>query len=307
LKGENESMERLEKPIFIGGCGSSGTTLLRKMLNMHPNIACGEELSVFDRPRLYDMDMNHFYTYWRNQDFDRFDEDCMINIRVNLAGRPIGENNKSYFAWNRDSYFKPEEWETFFNEAISPPDFFNLALSEYARRQGKKRWAEKTPNNVFEIKRILKAFPDAVFIEVIRDGRDVVLSLTERRGSSIENAVYRWMLSINCGSAFSDGIKRFLSDTDNTTYVIYEDLVKRPVGVLKDLCKFIGEKYDPIMLEYWKKKYNTEEEVNTLGYGKKPVFTSSVGKWKKKGVKPLFLRHMRNTIWDLLENLGYEV
>jgi hypothetical protein len=300
-------MERLEKPIFIGGCGSSGTTLLRKMLNMHPNIACGEELSVFDRPRLYDMDMNHFYTHWRNQDFDIFDQDCMINIRVNMANQPPGQNSKSYFAWNRDTYFKPEEWESFFNEAESPPDFFNLALSEYARRQGKKRWAEKTPNNVFEIERIFKAFPDATFIEVIRDGRDVVLSLTERRGSSIENAVYRWMLSINAGYAFENNIGGFLSSSDDTTFVLYEELVKRPAAELKDLCKFLDEKYDPIMLDYWKKKYNTDEEVGNLGYGKKPVFTSSVGKWKGEGVKPMFLRHMRNSIWDLLKSLGYEV
>ena len=53
-------MERLSNPIFIGGCGSSGTTLLRKMLNMHPNVAVGPELSVFDRPELYSMDMNMF-------------------------------------------------------------------------------------------------------------------------------------------------------------------------------------------------------------------------------------------------------
>jgi hypothetical protein len=290
-------MERLERPIFIGGCGSSGTTLLQKMLNMHPNIAAGPELSVFDRPRLYDMDMNLFYTLWRNQDFDEFDKDCIINIRVHPG-------NKSYFAWNRDQYHKPEEWEKIFNEAESPVEFFDLALSEYARKQGKKRWCEKTPNNIYEIEKILEAFPDGQFIEVIRDGRDVVLSLVQRRGARLPDAVYRWITSIRSGYMRRDFN---FAITHRYNFLKYENIVSRPASYLRKLCAFIDEDYDPIMLKYWAKKYNTEDEVNNLGYGKKPVFTSSVGKWRKEDVNPTLLRSFELSINDTLENLGYEV
>ena len=180
-------MKDLKNPIIIGGCGSSGTTLLRKMLNAHPNIACGPEMSVFDRPALYDMDMSLFYTLWRNADFEELEEGCIFPIR--------STNNGSYFAFHREQYHNQKETDQLFNEAENPVEFFRLYFSLYAEKQGKKRWAEKTPNNIFCIEQIFKAMPDAKFIEVVRDGRDVVLSLVERRKMHPMIAIFRWLAS----------------------------------------------------------------------------------------------------------------
>jgi hypothetical protein len=292
-------MKRLEKPIFVGGCGSSGTTLLRKMLNMHPNIAAGPELSVFDRPHFYEMKMTLFYTLWRSNDFDVLDELCEFPLRVNPS-------NKSYFAWNRDQYHDDETWEKFFNEVETPVELFDHALSAYAAKHDKKRWCEKTPNNIFCVDQILKAFPDAVFIEMVRDGRDAVMSLVNRRGQHPMISIYRWIAAIKAGLKIKDNN---LSTNDKLAFttITYEDLVQTPAWTLREICEFIGEDYDPIMLQYWRKKYNTEKEVNDLGYGKKPVFTSSVGKWKKRGVNPTLQKMMKLTMSDLLEQLGYEV
>jgi hypothetical protein len=282
-------MERLKKPIFIGGCGSSGTTLLRKMLGMHPNIAAGPELSVFDRPALYEMDMNTFYTLWRSKDFTPFEDRVIVPIMIQPG-------NKSYFAWQREHFHKLEEWEKFFDFAESPADFFNIALSAWAKKEKKKRWCEKTPNNIFCIKEILDTFPDAVFIEVIRDGRDACLSLIERRKMHPRDAIIRWLSSINSSNFIHDDKKHFI--------VQYEMLVERPAHELKKLCEKIDETYDAKMLQYWKAE---DKDMNELGYGKKPVFKTSVGKWKKDGLNPTLRRMFDLLLTDTLDQLGYEV
>lgn len=286
--------KRTKKPIFIGGCGSSGTTLLRKMLNMHPNICAGSELSVFDRPRLYDMKQVLFYTCWRNEDFDIFDEECVFPIRVNPG-------NKSYFAWNRRDYFEDKQWEKFFDLSESPVEFFDIALTEFAKQNKKKRWCEKTPNNIFCVNEIMEAFSEAQFIQVIRDGRDAIMSLVERRKTHPIIAIYRWIAAIRAGQ------DHFNSQLKDHLVVKYEDLVERPARKLREICDFLDEKYDPIMLNYWRKKYNSKKEINDLGYGKKPVFKSSVGKWKKDGVNKSLMRMINLTTSDILSELDYEV
>ncbi len=55
-------------------------------------------------------------------------------------------------------------------------DFLQFFMESMAAAQGKLRWAEKTPNHVLNMGELARAFPDARFIHVIRDGRDVALS-----------------------------------------------------------------------------------------------------------------------------------
>jgi len=276
-------------PILIGGCGSSGTTLLRRMLNQHPNIVCGPELSVFDRPCLNELNMTHFYTLWRNEDFDFYDKCEVFPLRVNHTG--------SYFAFHRDIYFKSEEWEQFFDLADNPMEMFRIALSNYAMRCGKKRWAEKTPNNIFNIRGIMDANPDALFIEVVRDGRDAVLSLLQRRNMNHMVGSFRWVASVNAGiydgSAYPDRYYR----------IRYEDLAEAPARTLKMICEFLCEEYDPVMLDYWKFK---SEEVSNMGYATQPVFKDSIGKWKRKDIDLSLTRGLDLVLREKLVELGYD-
>ena len=304
----------MSEPIIIGGCGSSGTTLLRKMLNAHKNIACGPEISVFDRPILYKSSLSWLYTMYRNLDFDPLDEEMLFALRLQPSNFTYcglhPDNNSKY-------YHEPAEIEKMFDRVDTPANFFDLYFREYAEKQGKTRWAEKTPNNLFCIDEVFKWYPEAHFIVVIRDGRDVVLSLTERRSTHSIVAIFRWLVS---AGAFIDVIEREPKYTERISRVNYEDLVLDTERTLRKVCMRIGEKFDPAMLDYWKVRLPEDEQkdkpqdeiadpkvATPADYGTQPVFADSVGKWKdEKNMNPTLEKMMRLTMTDTLKKLGCE-
>ena len=123
-------------PVFIGGAGRSGTTLLRVILDSHPNIVCGPEIKL--TPTLVHM--------------------CSEFQRV------FAPSLKAY-------YISSTDIDRIF------ASFFMSFVRNYIRASGKKRFAEKTPNNVFFFRQLAAIFPRSPLIQVIRDGRDVVCSL----------------------------------------------------------------------------------------------------------------------------------
>ncbi len=140
--------------------------------------------------------------------------------------------------------------------AASPSQgaFIDAFASRYRAARGRPRWAEKTPLNVRHIDWILERFPEARFIHVIRDGRDVVCSMRQHpdrrwvdgawikvhRPLSIDEYARRWVLDTEAGMAHR-GDPRYLE-------VRYEDLVQDPAGVLGDLLRGLGETFDPAIL-----------------------------------------------------------
>ena len=184
-------------PIFIGGCGSSGTTLLKTMLDAHKTIACGQEIALFDRPRLYQTDLAELHRMFTTQKFDTINQDQIFPMVTKF-----GSNFGLFMPNAAKFYFNFSTIEKIFNMSKNLKHFFDLFFSNWAEGQGKKRWAEKTPNNIYCISEILDLFPEAKFVHVIRDGRDVVLSLHQNRDFNIPAAVFRWLSAVEAGIRF---------------------------------------------------------------------------------------------------------
>jgi len=277
-------------PIFMGGCGSSGTTLLRSMLGVHKNIACGEEAVLFDWPKIYKTPVSKLHQMFLEQDFSELDGDRMYPIQLG-KGEPYFGLNLSII--KRNNYHDVATINDLLKNSNDVKQFFDLFFSNYAKNHDKKRWAEKSPNNVFCIEEIFSLYPDAKFIHVIRDGRDVVLSLIQKRHYSLVGAIYRWLISVEAGLRFR-GNPRYYE-------VKYEDLVLDTEKTLHGLTDFIDEEFDPKMLEYW-----GESENNFLGYGSQPVFSSSIGKWRDNKLDSSLLRTLDLMLRDKLTKIGYE-
>lgn len=251
-------MKNQPGPIFIVGAQRSGTTLVRLMLNAHSKIAIPEEGTFFiPYFRRYRKNLNHKFT-------DRELDTCRDYIL----------KNAQFKRWGLD-----ENQCRSMIDHLDNPDLSTLIASVYglyARQQGKKIWSDKTPSFFRMIPVIVELFPHAKFIHVIRDGRDLFLSWRKMDPTKSNTAVVakEWAYKLSkCRNDLDLYAKGKFFE------VRYEDLVRKPENVLKDITSFIGVAWEENMLSYWK----TSEDYIGRHHSElifKPPTTDSVGKWK---------------------------
>lgn len=282
-------------PIFIGGCGSSGTTLLRKILNAHSRIAIGEEMSVFDRPAMYSLPFDDLKKAIRSGDFTKFERGQVFNIRFSdgrtYCGLASHGNGPKHY---HNHKFVVETLGMFDTTRQFMTNYFEV----YAQKSGKARWGEKTPNNIFCVRDIWKMFPGSKFIHVLRDPRDVCLSLIQRRNFHPYVAVYRWIASINAAMSVDiHGSKDYFE-------VRYEDLVTDPENVVRAVCRFIGEEFEEGMLtDYFEQ--GREFDDTGMDYAESEITTRQVGKWKTADLGLVGI--IQAGTWPYIAGLGYEL
>jgi hypothetical protein len=107
--------------------------------------------------------------------------------------------------------------------------------------QGKHRWAEKTPMHVRLIDRIFARYPDARIIFMVRDGRDVTVSMRKRFGE-FQTGLERWVEDNQCGLRWKDDPRVML--------LRYEDLVKHYDETMPKICAFIDEPFEANLIDY---------------------------------------------------------
>jgi hypothetical protein len=215
---------------FIVGVGRSGTTLLRMMLDSHPDMAIPPEtyfvphvIAAAGRLRVTPEDLVRTVT----EDEHRRWPDMNISA---------------------DRYRERLEALPRLNGADAVRAIFEL----YAEDAGKPRWGEKTPDYIKRMPQIRRALPEARFVHVIRDGRDVMLSTYRRkaqRGHPLKPAgsmARRWRNQINRAREESKG-------HDDYIEIRYEDLVTDTEPVLRRVCEHIELEFDPVMLRYYER------------------------------------------------------
>ncbi|HEY1707503.1 MAG TPA: sulfotransferase [Rhizomicrobium sp.] len=257
-------------PIFIGGVPRSGTTLLRVILDSHPNIFCGTELRV----------IQGLAQLWRNA----------WDSAADPLRAAYGIDADTFRAIFRDlilSFLKPA-WD----------------------RSGKPRLAEKTPSNFLAFAELRLLFPDSPLIHIIRDGRDVVTSRIERDldlAPDIDPVAIAALRARNWAEAMAMRA-RLLEDAHFTTHyfeVRYEDLVREPWRELARLFAFLGEPFDERVLAFHavgREVHGTEEW--SAEAVRRPIFTDSVGRFRRD-LSPKALDAVIANAADALAALGY--
>jgi hypothetical protein len=206
-------------PFFIVGCGRSGTTLLRTMLNQHSQVAIPLE--------------SLFIT-----DYLRADPGTPAETfrRLILKEYELGE-------WGIP--FAPED----FDGCVSAKDFIDRAHDVYARHFGKSIWGQKTPRFVRYGHLLKRHYPGAKFVNVIRDPRAVVSSLIRSNvhNSNVYFASRRWLRDVHAGLTLQEAYP------EDVISIQYEVLVKSPEETLHQVCDFLGIEFEPALLAYHKK------------------------------------------------------
>ena len=184
------------------------------------------------------------------------------------------------------------------------PSAIRTLYATYAARQGKPRWGDKTPGYVRRIAELGELLPEAHFIHIIRDGRDVVTSWmsTPFSPDTVEEAAEKWKRFV--GKGRSGGAKvgsRYLE-------VRYESLVTDPEPVLREISDFIQLPFDPAMLDH------TKRAKDIIASARNPAIhqrleqppTPGLRDWRRE-MDPDDLRRFESVAGDLLSELGYEL
>ena len=126
-------------------------------------------------------------------------------------------------------------------------DFLRIYMEAMARQQHVDRWADCTPEHLLYLKRIKQTIPDALIIHVLRDGRDVSLSLEKQgwirpfkwhRDAGLAVAALYWDWIVRRGRAQGP---EFGSDY---LEVQYENLVQNPAATLSRIGEFVDQQLD---------------------------------------------------------------
>lgn len=207
---------------FVVGVSRSGTTLLRLMLDAHPQLAIPPE--------------THFLP------------DVIHACGQGAGAGEVLELITSHRRWpdfRLDSVELGRRLEALrpFEPGAALRTFYGL----YAERAGKPRWGDKTPHYTRKMPLIEQVLPEARFIHLIRDGRDVALSLMEVHfgPDDVRGAAERWTKWIAKARRHGERVDHYLE-------LRYEDLIADPEPVLRRICDFVQLPWDPAMLEYHK-------------------------------------------------------
>ena len=220
------------KPFFIIGSGRSGTTLFRRVLTAHPELHIPPE---------------NFELGTSIKKFMQFRKVMTWSDLVHLI--------MSLFEFHHEFYTFELSLRSLVNQLIDiPHNRRNLAYvldrfyKYHAERHGHSmvRWGDKTPLNSYDpgtLDLILKVFPDAQFIHLVRDGCDVISS-SLRYGffTDITTAANRWVRVVRNARRFAE------AHPDRSIDVRYEDLVSEPEATIKSICLFLNVRFEPKML-----------------------------------------------------------
>ncbi|MGI9019984.1 MAG: sulfotransferase family protein [Solirubrobacterales bacterium] len=217
---------------FVVGMNRSGTTLLRMMLDAHPDLAIPPE--------------THFVP-----DLIRATRPLRATPADALAAM------KSHREWE-DFAFSDSDALGWLQalERLEPGPAVRAFYEAYAAREGKPRWGEKTPRYVLRMPLIASALPEARFVHVVRDGRDVALSVLDRTVKDVDAAevARRWRRKIERAREDAPTLEHYLE-------VRYEDLVANPRRVLERVCEFVELPFDEAILDYHARSGERLEEM----------------------------------------------
>lgn len=160
-----------------------------------------------------------------------------------------------------------------------------------------QRWCEKTPRNIFAFRNIITFFgPDARLINIIRDGRDVVLSRHPRDPGKYWVEDWMWVWSVTEGLLYRDH--------PQVLTVLYEDLIHNFAREIEGICDFISEPCSEEIFNWFENK--TILSHSAWQNGARPLYKDSIGKWKHHKHEEVIQKFMRNDeAVSLLKLMGY--
>lgn len=213
-------------PFFVLGCVRSGTTMLRDVLRLHPNLAAPEETHLFR---------------WS----EPFGTEGYIR---GVTSNPVLKRHRTLDG------ITEEEFAAMLRQSNSRADLYARYMKVFIERRKPTavRWFDKTPQNVYGAAMIASSVPHSRFVHIVRDPVNVAASLRIGKVMKIERllgAVNYWREATDIVAVLKRAIPRRVHE------LRYEDFVRDPPHEIKRLLHFLGEPYEAA----WFKDFRVHE------------------------------------------------
>jgi hypothetical protein len=276
--------------VFLVGCSRSGTTLLRRICDAHPELAIMPEQHWLPRWWEWRIGITPDGTVTRDA-LDMLLADHRFE-RLDLPFRRVAQ------LVERDP---PLHYARFVS------GLFDL----YGELEGKRLVGEKTPKYVRYLPTLSRLWPDAKVVHLIRDGRDIALSIldwdrAERNAGRfptwdedpVTTTALYWEWNVRLGRETGATL-----GPDRYNELRYEALVADPETESRRLCDFLGIGYGPAILRFHERKAGTRPGISAKRAWR-PI-TPGLRRWREQMPHAAVVQ-FEAAAGGLLHELGYE-
>lgn len=272
-------------PVFIVGSGRSGNTLLRRLMMATGTIYIPPETYVVADiirlwPRLCLLEWKQKVwlfcaQFERHRHFETFGVASLDAFAREMVDVP------------RDQRRLRTLFDAFYRHLAAAND------------SPAPRWGDKTPFNAFGLREIARTFPDARFVYLARDGRDVVASYLEAGlYDAPEAAAMRWVRATrHCERMLARRPARMRK-------LRYEDIVRAPETVLGPLFQWLDLPYDSALARRDPGRLGDVERLRHHAQTKQPISPASIGRWRTR-LDDAALAALPAEFWRTMREQGY--
>jgi hypothetical protein len=275
--------------LFIVGCPRSGTTLLRRLVDTHPLVA------VIDEMR------------WIASFFERREGLTPEGlVTPDLVDRLLAYDRFATLEINREQLARLIDTA----DPVPYPTFVTGIFDLYGQAQGKSLVGDKTPRYARRIGTLHALWPEAKFVHLIRDGRDVCMSILNWKKADhalgrfstwevdqVSTAAVWWEWHVRLGREDGGSLAPNLYHE-----VRYEELVSEPAKECENLCDFLDLPYDDAMLKFHEGRQKADPSLDAKKAWR--PLTPGLRKWSEQ-MPTEDLERFEAAAGDLLEELGY--
>jgi hypothetical protein len=291
-----------ERLFFIVGNSRSGTTMMMRIINNHPELHALSELHFFEQ-------------LWSPSDKDKA---ISKEEAEKLADRLLHVSREGYLTAIKAGKYMDEAKKLVADHLSAPiygQDVFREVAFLETRLNGKQIPCEKTPQNVFYIGEILELYPQARIINMVRDPRGVLLSqkrkwkrrkmgahfITWREATRLRINYHPITISRLWNSSIGASLK--YEDHPQVKTVHFEDIIEDGPSTIQSICEFFDVPFHPNMLEV--PHLGSSNEVDDPS--KTGIKKDRAGNWRKGGLNEAEVWYCENIAGKYMRPMNYEL
>jgi hypothetical protein len=221
--------------------------MIGRVLNLHPHVKTFPEL--------------HFFEQMCEPQY--LAREFSVDEAIALIDRLIGTLEEGFLHYRRGGQYRDQaaEWVRDMSGPLSPSSVYRMFLDRYAQLNDASYACDQTPRNVLYMEEILKLYPDAKVVAMVRDPRSVLLSQKKKWKRKFLGASqiplfesvrsYLNYHPYTITKLWAASLSAIESNKNNSRVMVikYEDVVTKPQETISQLCTFLGLSYVEAMLD----------------------------------------------------------